>query len=131
LDDHEHSTSVSFSNGGTTVTGSRLDVLKASFDARPRHSLMREFVDGKDIPAGSAVLFHNASEQKSEEISPERIEEIVIRPPTSVGRSSASRRRDLIHILPNLRPRPSLNPGSDLRPLFAVPPLRFPHIISS
>jgi hypothetical protein len=72
LDDHEHSTSVSFSNGGTTVTGSRLDVLKASFDARPRHSLMREFIDGKDIPAGSAVLFHNASEQKSEEITPER-----------------------------------------------------------
>jgi hypothetical protein len=72
LDDHEHSTSVSFSNGGTTVTGSRLDVLKASFDARPRHSLMREFVDGKDIPAGSAVLFHNASEQKPEEITPER-----------------------------------------------------------
>jgi hypothetical protein len=86
LDDHEHSTSVSFSNGGTTVTGSRLDVLKASFDARPRHSLMREFIDGKDIPAGSAVLFHNASEQKSEEVSPERLAELMKK--TDLGREA-------------------------------------------
>jgi hypothetical protein len=86
LDDHEHSTSVSFSNGGTTVTGSRLDVLKASFDARPRHSLMREFVDGKDIPAGSAVLFHNASEQKSEEVTPERLAELMKK--TDLGREA-------------------------------------------
>jgi hypothetical protein len=89
LDDHEHSTSVSFSNGGTTVTGSRLDVLKASFDARPRHSLMREFVDGKDIPAGSAVLFHNASEQKSEEISPERMKKLL--QATDLGREKLRR----------------------------------------
>jgi hypothetical protein len=86
LDDHEHSTSVSFSNGGTTVTGSRLDILKASFDARPRHSLMREFVDGKDIPAGSAVLFHNASEQKSEEVTPERLAELMKK--TDLGREA-------------------------------------------
>lgn len=89
LDDHEHSTSVSFSNGGTTVTGSRLDILKASFDARPRHSLMREFVDGKDIPAGSAVLFHNASEQKSEEISPERMKKLL--QATDLGREKLRR----------------------------------------
>jgi hypothetical protein len=86
LDDHEHAASVSFSNGSSTVTGSRLDVLKASFDARPRHSLMREFVDGKDIPAGSAVLFHNASEQKSEEVSPERLAELMKK--TDLGREA-------------------------------------------
>jgi hypothetical protein len=95
LDDHEHSTSVSFSNGGTTVTGSRLDILKASFDARPRHSLMREFVDGKDIPAGSAVLFHNASEQKSEEISPERMKKLL--QATDLGREKLRRDAQGIH----------------------------------
>jgi hypothetical protein len=86
LDDHEHATSVSFSDDGKPFTGSRLDVLKASFDARPRHSLMREFVDGKDIPAGSAVLFHNASEQKSEEVSPERLAALLNK--TDLGRQA-------------------------------------------
>ena len=62
-DDMQHPTQVSFTADGKSQQGSRVDLCKARYAARPQHNLT---FDQLNIPESVQVLFNNGSEPKEE-----------------------------------------------------------------
>lgn len=76
VDQYLASASVTFAAEGETAV-SMVEMVKSLFAKRPKHALMREFVNGADIPVGSSVLFHNATPVTSDVPTQERIDKLL------------------------------------------------------